>query len=279
MLTSQRIIFEDDTTLNDLSNSLSDFLADTETIPMVLTDDYLYLGSEHPFNHRWFEVSTVNDQASVMSVEVYSNSGWNAAVDVQDDTAVSGVTWARPGIISWHIDDTKGWTKVGDSSSIDELSTTKIFNMYWVRFTVSANLNASSALKYVGFKFANDTDLDARYPNLNKSATKTAFKAGKTTWDDQHFYAAEDLIDYMKRKQIIWTPDQLLEWRIFKNPAIHKVAEIIMKPFGDYADDRKDARSDFIEAMDFRQYKVDQNEDATLQSSEQRVESIGIVRR
>lgn len=279
MLTTQRIIFEDDTTLNDLSYSLNDFLNDSETIPMVLTDDYLYIGSEHPFNNRWFEVSTVNDATSVMSVEIWSNSAWNDAVDVQDNTATSGVTLAKSGIISWHIDRTKGWTKETKSEDVTGLTGTNIYDMYWVRLKVSANLNVNTALKYIGFKFANDTDLGAQYPDLVLSGTKTAYESGKTNWDDQHFLAAEAIIKKLKRAQIIWTPNQLLEWQNFNEAGVHRCAEIIMNAFGDdYEDNRTRARKYYNESLDMRQYKVDENEDGNLEAGE-RSASIRIIRR
>lgn len=279
MLTTQRIIFEDDTTLNDLSNSLNDFMSDSETIALVAADDYIYIGSEHPFNSRWIEVSTVNDASSVVSVDIWSDSAWNAAVDVQDDTAVSGVTLARSGVLTWSIDRTYGWTKETKSSDVTGLTNTNIYDMYWVRLSFSVDLNVNTALKYIGFKFANDTDLGAEYPDLVLSATQDSFESGKTDWNDQHFLAAEKIIKKLKRAQIIWSPNQILEWRNFNDAAVHRCAEIIMNAFGDaYEDNRERARKYFNEGMDMRQYKVDSNEDSILDDAE-KSSSIRIIRR
>lgn len=270
MLTSQRIIYSNNGTLSDMSYDLNDFLSDTQTVAVVAAEDYIYIGSEHPFSHRWFEVSTANDQASVVSVDVWCDSSWNAAVDVQDDTSSGGVSLARSGIIQWTIDRTKSWAKEYDSNDITGLSGTKIYDMYWVRLSFSADLGVSTALKYIGFKFATDTDIAARYAMLDSTAVKSAFASGKTDWNDQHFLAGQALITHMKRKQLIWSPDQLHEWQLFNEAATHKAAEIIFSNFGDdYEDDRNRARKYFLEAMDFKQYKVDSNQDGVLDEGEQ----------
>jgi hypothetical protein len=279
MLTSQRIIFSDNSVLTDCSFVLNDFLADTQTLAVVAAQDYLFIGSEHPFNYRWIDVSTANDQASVISVHVWSDGGWNAAVDVQDDTSASGVTLARSGLLTWHIDKTKGWTKESSSENVTGITTTDIYDMYWVRLTFSGNLKATTALKYIGFKFSTDTDLAAWYPDLALSTTMTAHTSGKTNWNDQHYLAAESIIRYLKRNQVIWTPNQLIEWQLFNEAAVHRCAEIIMNSFGDaYEDNRTRASKYFREAMDMRQFKTDENLNGNLDEGEA-TQPIRIIRR
>lgn len=279
MLTMQRVLFGDNGTVTDKSFSLNDYLSDTETFAIVAAEDYIYIGAEHPFNYRWIEMSTVNDQASVISVDVWSNSAWNAAVDVQDDTSSGGVALARSGMLNWHINRTKGWSKEGESSNVTGLSGTAIYDMYWVRIKFSADLKSSTAFKYFGFRFASDTDLGSLYPDLNLAGTKTAYESGKTDWNDQHFAAAEAIIKKLLKHDILWTPSQLMDWRIFNEAAIHRVAEIIMNAFGDdYEDNRTRARKYFNEAFDIRQYRVDKTKDGNLdQGEKQRV--VRIIRR
>ena len=57
---------------DDLSNSLSDFNLDTETITLADTE-YIYISNLHRFNHVFVAVQTGNTIAAEMTVEAYAN--------------------------------------------------------------------------------------------------------------------------------------------------------------------------------------------------------------
>jgi hypothetical protein len=281
MLTNQRIIFNDGGTLVDLSVALNSLYTGNGALPVVAADDALYIGSDLPFNHRWFQIATGGANAAaaaIAGVDVWNGNDWQAAVDVIDQTTATNATLAQSGYISWTRDRSGSWGQEATTEDIPALATLKIYDMYWVRIRFTANLTSSTALSYVGHRFANDADLAGRYPDLNQTAVKTAFAAGKTTWDDQHFLAAEEIIQDIRRKGIAWSPSQILDWQQFNLAAVHKVAQIIMTSFGDdYADNRAQATKDYDLAMNLKVFNVDTNEDGALDEDERRPEA-GIYR-
>ena len=243
MLTEQRIFHDDNGTLRDLSASMNSLTSGNAALALVASQDKLYIGADAPFNHRYFQMAVVNDQASVASVEIWDGSAWRAAVNVVDETAVSGASLGQSGILSWTPNRHYGWGLEDTTEDIPALASLKIYGLYWVRITWSADLKATTSIAYCGHKFATDADLETQYPDLAKSATKTAFKAGKTDWNDQHVVAAEAIIRDLKNRQIVWSRNQVLGWEMFNAAAVHKVAEIIMRGFGDdWSDERQAAR-------------------------------------
>ncbi len=273
MLRNNRIIWKDAATLKDLSSNLSNPLTGTEVVGYVAADDALYIGSDLPFNHRWFEMSVVNDQASVASIEYWDGSSWIAAVDIIDETiAVAGKSLSQSGIISWAIDrDQSSWVREDKASDISDLSTLKIYDMYWVRVKFSADLKTTTAFKYIGHKFSSDTQLFAQYPALAKTALMAAFTSGKTSWNDQAFEAAEYIIQDLREMGTIWSKNQILSWEIFKNASIHRIAMIVFVAFGeDYENELKAATKRYGECLQLKSYEVDQNENGILEQSEKK---------
>lgn len=269
MLTMQRIIWDDNGTLTDVSLETSDFLASTKTMPIVAADDKLYIGSDLPFFYRYCDVSTANATASVVSVEIWDGSSWNAAVDVIDETSAGGASLAQSGYIRFKVSRNESWGKEDTSEDVTGISTLKIYDKYWARLTWSADLDANTALNYIGFKFANDNDLGARYPDLNKTAAKSAWTSGKTDWDDQHFEAAEEIIRELRNCQKIHRADQILDPAEYREAAVHKVAEIIMNAYGDeYADNRTTAEKKFRAALSFNFPQIDADGDGRADDRE-----------
>lgn len=269
MLFNQRIIHSDNGTLEDKSVELNAIFTGSATLDLALTDDYLYIGSDLPFNHRWFEVSSANAVSSTMSVDIWNGNSWNAAVDVIDQTSSGGKTLAQSGYISWTTDRSESWGQDETTENVTGLTTLKIYNMYWVRLKVSASLTGSTAVSYVGHKFASDDDLGGYYPDLVSSTIMDAFETSKTTWNEQHFLAAEEIIQDIRRKRIAWNANQVVNWEQFNLAAIHKVALIIMAAFGDdYKDNRLDAKKAYDEAMNLKVFAVDSNADGHVQDVE-----------
>ncbi len=278
MLANQRIYHLDGATLEDKSVSLNTVFDDAAVVDL-LAGEYLYIGSTLPFNHRHFQISVANDVASVASVELWDGNEWISAVDVIDQTSVAGVTLARSGMISWTTPRNGSWGQAATTEDVTGLTTLKVYDLYWVRLTVSVSLKATTALQYVGHKFANDNDLGGRYADLVTTAIMDAFETGKTTWDEQHLLAAEDLIQDIRRKGIAWNANQILDWEQFNLAAVHKVASIIMFNFGDdYRDNRLLAEKEYEKAMNLKIFEVDRNEDGRRDEVERQFVG-GIVRR
>lgn len=265
-----RMIFSDNGVLSDKTLELNDFLSGTTLFPYETGNDSLYIGSLLPFNSLYFDIGSPNAVSCVPTVQIWWANGWHNAFDIMDGTASSGKSLAQSGLLTFVPDSFKGWDRWGrnDSTSFG-LQSLNIFDLYWVKITWNASMTGTTSLKYIGQKFATDTDLYIKYPDLANSSLKTAFAAGKTTWDSQHFAAAEEIVEYLIRTKTIATKDQLLDWAILKNAGIHKCAELIYAALGkDYIKNREVARIGFKEALDLPSLRVDNNGNATLDGCE-----------
>lgn len=277
---TQRVLHSDNGTIKDLTLSLNEFRSDSSVLDFVAADDYLYFGSDKPFNHRFFDVSVVNALSSNVSVEIWWANAWTSAIDILDRTSLFGVSLAQDGIISWNTDRLKGWDIEQDSTDVTGLeSSPLIYNFYWARLKWSADLTPTTALTYTGFKFGNDSQLFPKYPDLNNTRLLSAFESGKTDWEEQHFDAAEEIIADLVRRGVVWTPSQILIPEIFKEPAIHKAAAIIYGGMGQkFEKDMVKAASCYKSSMNMKFFKVDKNANAQPDKSDTRF-STGYVTR
>lgn len=250
MLVNQRVIWENNTTLTDISLEMNDLFSGTKTIDFVTADDYIYIGSDLPFNHRYFQISSANAVASVASVAIWDGSTWNNAVDVLDMTAVSGASMAQSGVLAWTTDQNKSWAQEETTENISALSTLKIYNLYWARLSWSASWTGSTALAYAGHRFADDNLLGGLYPDLSRAAVKTAHTSSKTTWNDQHVLAAEMIVAQLRKERVISSGSQIFSWEMFQLAGVHKAAHIIYSAFGEAKKEERDqAKIQYDEAM------------------------------
>jgi hypothetical protein len=276
VLINNRLIWSDNGVMKDLSIVVNNLFSAGTVVPFAAAQDKLFVGSDLPFNHRFFELQVANDVASVASVDVWDGFNWVAAVDVLDQTKDTGgtKTMSQNGIISWQTDRSHTWGKHASTELMlsSGLQTLKIYEMYWVRFSFSVDLKATFAIKYMGHKFSNDSDLGGYYPDLNRSNVMIAFQAGKTDWSDQHVLAAEEIIRDLRKKNVIWNPNQIFVWDEFADASIHKVAEIVYTAFGkDYESRRESARENYDDALDkVVDVAIDKNEDGKLSEYEKR---------
>lgn len=273
MLINNRLIWKDNATLKDLSVDLNNLFAVDRVVDFVALTDKIYIGSDLPFNHRYFKISVPNAVASVVSVDIWDGSQWQSAVDVIDMTqATAGTALSQSGIIAWSVDRNHVWGKRDTTELMtgSGLETLKIYQMYWVRLTLSADLTGTTALRYVGHKFSSDNDLGGYYPDLNRAAVMAAFQSGKTAWDEQHVLAAEEIIRDLRKKNIIWNRNQIFGWEEFTDAAVHKVAEIVFTAFGkDYESRKENARDNYEDALDkVVQSAIDKNADGVLSQEE-----------
>jgi len=268
MLVNQRILWNDNGTEKDLSKSLNDFRGQTEVIGFVSADDYIYLASDMPFNHRYFDVAVVNDQTAAPTVDIWYAQAWESAVDIIDHTSVSDVTMAQSGILQWKTDDDKGWDREADSEEVTGVDIVGLYDMYWVRIGFDADLAGTFALNYLGHRFVEaDSVLDDYYPDLNKTGFLAGF--GVSDWTNQHFMAAEDIIRDLRKAGIITSPSQLLDWEKFEEAAVHKLAEIAYRGMGrHYREPKQDAQRDYARAFKQLNFNVDLNKNANLDRAE-----------
>lgn len=283
MLATNRVIWNDNGTLKDLSNKLNNFFSETQVIDYLTAQDKIYIGSDVPFNHRYVHVSVVNALAAALTVEIWDGNEWVAAVDVIDGTDVAGVPLAQSGIIRWATDKNETWGQEVSTENMTSsgLTSLKIYNMYWVRLSWSANLTGTLALGYVGHKFSKDEDLAGYYPDLNRTNVKTAFQSAKTDWTEQHILAAEELFRDIRNQRALWSKNQIFEWEPFTMAAVHKVAQIVYTAFGSEYESRRDEAYDrYKEALEGALSQgIDVDEDGHIEEGEHAGMTVGLFRR
>jgi len=262
----QRVLKAD---LTDVSSSVNDILAGTFDLDTAT----LYVGAELPFNHKYFELSTVNAAAKVLSsIHLWNGSTWVACVDINDGTAVAGVAFAQSGAITWARDILlSGWSSQSDSNDIAALAGTRIFNLYWAKFTWSTATGAG-VCKYIGERFNTDEDLFSLYPDLRSTGLMTSFKTGKTDWKDQSFIAANEVVQHMRRNGIIIRREQILDTSLYNAAGIHKTAEIIYNGLGNGSFDKAaKAEKNFIQSMNIKFPEVDRDGSGDLSTTEKKI--------
>lgn len=279
MLLTSRSIFSDNTVLTDSSVALNNFQTGSLVLPFVAAEDFFYIGSDWPFNHRYIDVGVVNANAAALTVDIWDGDSWNGAVDVIDQTAIAGVPLAVSGHISWRPDeDEPGWAREttfrpGGGDEIEGLEGVRIADLYWARLKWSADLTASTELNFLGHRFSDDADLALHYPILLETTALDQFDTGKIDWNDQHIEAARTIIRDLKGKNIVRSGSQILEWELFAEPSLHRVAEIAFKAYGnDFIENRKDALADYEKTLNkaVKYGLIDLNKNANLEQGERR---------
>ena len=262
----RRILYSNNGVLSDLSVALDNYQTGTSTIAgFVAAEDYIFIGSELPFNHLYLKLDgvNVNSDASVMSVSYWDSTQFRSAVDLLDETATAGASLAQSGFASWSSHKTYGWVREDTNyggNSVTGLETVDIYNMYWLRIGFSADLTAGLALSWVGQKFSNDADLGAEHSDLVRASFIDAYQSGKTDWEEQHVLAANLVIDELIHKKIVFKGSQLLDKDDLKLVTVKKVAEIIYGGMGrDYNDERDSVQKEYYRRINKALPTVDRN--------------------
>ena len=288
MTLNNRIIFLDNVTIKDLSVGLNNFKSGISPLPIVAAEDKLFIGGDLAFNHRYFHIGTGNTAAAKISaIHLWDGNDWEPAVDIIDQTLdpTGLITMSKSGHVTWTLDKDETWRRDdtrdtnNDSEDIPGLGDNGviIYDLYWARFTFGGDLDVGTTLKFLGHKFHEEEDLQVDYPELVLSNTKIQFEAGKTDWLDQEFKAAQEIIRDLKSSKVIMTPDQILNWELFRMASVHKIAELIYRAFGDdYEDNRKVARDYYKEALKVEVANIDKNANARLDPKE-RLEGQGFL--
>lgn len=261
MLTTQRVIHA----ATDISVKVNDFRSLSHTFAYT-QGQYLYVGSEMPFNHLWLEIGTVNDVASVASVDLWWNTAWVPAVDLVDETKDTGGTKSlgASGRITWSCNIEKGWSQALKASDVTGLSAFNIYELYWARFSWTETLKATTTLAYVGQKFASDTDLFGYYPDLNNTQMMARFRAAKVDWTEQHFMAADRISRDLAARKLLVSRSQIFDCGRLLEPACHKAAQLIYRGLGpSFKDNLAEASKSYDASMNSDYFRIAQGERLT----------------
>lgn len=264
-----RVVYGDNGVLTDLTRNLADYKSLNATFSYVTGQDYIYIGSDLPFNHFYIKMgSTVNAVAATMNIELWDGDEWIDVVEINDET---GGLFAS-GYVDFVPDKDENWNQESTNhkgEQVTGLTSLVIYDQYWIRISFNATMTASTIVSWIGHKFSDDTDLYSEYPVLNSTTLKTAFEAGKTTWEEQHVRAADLLIKDLKSKAVIVSADQILKREDYRMAALCKTAQIIFQSMGDdYADDVIAAKNEYGARLDLSIHQVDQNADGRLDPKE-----------
>lgn len=258
---NKRIFFSDNGTLIDCSTFLEEFRPSlTKVIPFVSAQDKIFIGSRLPFNHLFVKLKTANTLPSNMDVEYWDGTSWVSVVELSDETlgfTQNGFVYFTPNRErSWKLSNTNY-----SSEKVTGLESVCVYDMYWLRIGFSADLDLTTELQFVGNKFSDDYDLQGEFPELGKTSVMNAFKAGTTSFEEQHIIAAGRLVEDLVNKGVIDDGSQILNRDDYKSASIMKVAEIIFNAFGDdYKDDKAAARKEYETRLgNKRIHKVDMN--------------------
>lgn len=276
---THRILWTDGLSQKDVSIALTDWRGDSLEFDYTL-GDYLYIGCELPFSYKYFDVTSANNQAATLSVHFWTGSGWLAAKDIVDETAINGAPLARAGQISWTQDiDNIQWTAQRKSQEVTGITVDNIYNLYWLRLSWSASFKNTTELQYIGFCFSSDEALVSFYPDLSNNDLRHAFANGKANWREQHLLAGEAIIRDLKRRKILWRPEQVMAPELFREASCHKCAEIIYGGLGQaYAAVRTQAAERYKDAINIAIFEVDANESGTLDPGESRLSTSYLTR-
>lgn len=264
-----RLFYSDNGSLTDWTISVGDYKNGTVTFSFDPAQDYIYIGNNAPFNHFYLKMgSTVNASNATISIEYWDGNNWHEVIETMDETE----GFSQSGFITWVPDKNSAWQRSNtnqDGQQITGLTSLQIYDLYWARVKVAGTVDPSLEIKWLGQKFSDDNDLGAEYPDLVRSATKTAFEAGKTDYEEQAIRAAEVIVQDLIKHNIIWSKNQVLDRDEFKLASVCKTAEIIYNAFGDdYLDQKQQSRQEYDSRFKKLIFSVDRNEDGQLSVGE-----------
>lgn len=175
-LLAQLLVYKNTASLSD---SLSDFSLDTETIQLNDTD-YLYLGRETPFYAFYFYASTYNTNSSSIKIEYYYNGSW------------------REFLSSEIIDDTKGFSRAGfvqfEAKDQNQITINSL-KKYWYRLSVS-DATTSMTVKAINILFSDDSDLQREYYPI----TRSDFKMGASDYVLLHESVRDSIVQKFRNR-------------------------------------------------------------------------------
>lgn len=233
--------------------------------PMT-TSDFFYLGFKERFTTRYFYFSTANINVCALTVEYWNGSAWAAVEDLVDQT----LGFTRSGFISW-INNTDWHTST--QAPINDLK------LYWIRVKVSANLSAGTQLQALLNLFSDDVLLRAYYPEIVDDSRY--LPPGRTDFIEQHKAAKDLVVLRLTQMKSIEKESQIIEVNEVAVAATHACAYLILNPIA--VDEstrlrRDKAFDDFNLELKQMQASFDLDEDGVIDSTEEKLGTIFVVR-
>lgn len=263
-----RVLKYDGTTFSDLS--LDNQNESTNLDLALTTTDYIYLGQYFAFNNFFINLDTANASASILSLEYWNGSEWKSALDLLDGTSLSGVTLSQSGVVQFSPDRLYGWNRVSDTSETSaptEMQSLTIYNMMWLRFKPTINIDALTDAFSISYAFTSSQQLNNHDIEINNYYDR--FAVGKTDWNNEIVTASRYLVADLKRKNIVQDHAQILRFDDVSLACEWKTLEHIYNNMGKaYVEKRDDARTQYDKYISIRERSLDKNNDASLSMDE-----------
>lgn len=243
----------------------------SDTLAAALTtSDYLYVGYHGKFASRYFVVGTANTNTASLVAEYWNGSAWVAVDDLQDGTATGGKTLAQSGFVSW------------ENDGLWQESEVEGRELYWIRFSVSANLSAGTTLQAIVNLFSDDLLLRQYYPEL---VTDTRYlPSSRTNFLEQHEAAKNLCVLRLKQRKVIDDESQIIDINSVAVAAVHATAWLILNPIAT-ADATKElagrAFDQFSAEIGALSLDTDQDKDGVISEGEREasMNTVGVYRR
>jgi hypothetical protein len=197
-----KIFYSDNGVFADYTDEMRRWTSDTMTIPLTLSEDYIYIGCPHSFASRFFLVSTVNAVSARLTVEYYYGSNnWRSVKNLTDETSISGVPFAKTGFISWDLPD--DWVR-NEVNSYPQLpygtDSRDDLGFFWVRVKSSATLTATTKLRWLGLIWTNQDYMKVKWPEVDNTAY---LPTGKSDWYELIEMSTGDVADDLNINNIV----------------------------------------------------------------------------
>lgn len=270
MSVTNRVLYSNNGVITDITKDVTKYQTGTSAIAdFTAAQDFLYFGQMAPFNHMYVKLSAVSAvSGNVMTVQYWDGREWINAYKTDDETA--GLT--QSGFVTFFPNKDRGWTQESTNDkgdSITGLTTVSIYDLYWIRIKLSADIPSGFTLAWAGQKFSDDSDLSSEFPDIVRAKMLLAFGSAKTDWEEQHVKAAEIIVQDLIAAEVISWPGQILVREEFTLSAVQKVAELVFNALGDdYIDQRDRAGSEYKRRLDKSSFRIDQNGNALLSPQE-----------
>ncbi len=226
----------------------------TGTVAFVMTSaQFLYVGWFGRFQARHFAMGTANTNSTNMTVEYWDGTSWSEVKDLVDET--NG--FQQDGFVSWiNQDDWK-------TTTVTPIDDTELF---YVRFSVSADLSAGTTLGSVLNLYSNDSLLRRHYPELVSDSRY--LPPGRTDFLEQHLAAKDKVVLKLKQRRVIDDESQIIDINEVSTAAMYAAVKVILT-FIDQ-DDEVLARTEaaFRNEINDLVKAVDANKDGVVSNSE-----------
>lgn len=263
-----RVVHSDNGVLTDKSLYASNGTA--FNVPLVVSEDYIYVGQFYPFTNLYIEAATGNSSAATLGVEYWDSSAWRSGVDVLDGTASGSAMLGQSGVVQWMTDKDYSWEPVEDTSDTSDgpaaLTGITVYNQYWMRIKASASLASGTYIKRVAYAFTSDAYLSQLDPEVDEYLTPWG-GASKTNWDEQILIASEQVVTDLRARQFIQHRGQVILLEDLWMPTAYKTLELIYSQLGDsFSGKLANVQKKYTEMMNSKRWTFDQDKSGRIEN-------------